>query len=258
MLLFFRSFAFHIYIYVMSFCIIAFNAPKVYFNPPHAHIIYRRWANLIIWGLKHICHIHIAVRGGDYIPKGGALMACKHQSMLETAVLFAILDCPSVVLKKELGYIPFANFYIRGAGHIPVDRKAGKQSRNFIVSEAKQRFDNNQQILIFPEGTRSQVNSAPRYKRGIFAIYDSLKVECTPIALNSGLFWPRHGFFRHPGTVIFEFLPPIPAGMQEAEFMTELTTKIESTVARLVQEGVAEQSALRRKIHPQFHKNSNE
>jgi 1-acyl-sn-glycerol-3-phosphate acyltransferase len=59
---------------------------------------------------------------------------------------------------------------------------------------------------------------------------------------------------RHAGTVIFEFLPPIPAGMPESEFMTELTTKIESTVARLVQEGVAEQSALKRKTHPQYQK----
>ena len=53
-------------------------------------------------------------------------------------------------------------------------------------------------------------------------------------------------------TVIFEFLAPIEQNMPEAEFMTELTTRIESTVARLVQEGVAEQTAIRRKKHPKF------
>jgi 1-acyl-sn-glycerol-3-phosphate acyltransferase len=252
MMVFFRSLAFHIYIYAMSFYVIAFNAPKTRRNPNHAHNVYQRWGYLTIWGLKHICNIHIAVRGGDYIPKERALLACKHQSMLETAVLFSILERPSMVLKQELYNIPFAKYYINGAGHIPVNRKSGSQARNFIVTEAKKRFNNGQSVLIFPEGTRSQVNSAPRYRRGIFAIYDALQTECTPIALNSGLFWPRHGFLRHSGTVIFEFLPPIPAGMNENEFMTELTTKIESTVARLVQEGVAEQSALKRKTHPQY------
>ncbi len=223
-------------------------------KPDYAQDVYKRWGYLTIWGLKNICNIHIAVRGGDYIPNGFALLACKHQSMLETAVLFAILDRPSIVLKKELYHIPCAKYYINGAGHIPVDRKSGSQAKKFIVDEARKRFQKGQQILIFPEGTRSQVNAAPRYKRGIFAIYDALKVECTPIALNSGLFWPRHGFLRHAGTVIFEFLPPIPAGMQETEFMTELTTKIESTVARLVQEGVAEQTDLRRKTHHPYHR----
>jgi 1-acyl-sn-glycerol-3-phosphate acyltransferase len=254
MTVFFRSLAFHIYIYAMSFYVIAFNAFRVRKNSDYAHTVYRRWGQLTIWGLKHICNIHIAVRGGDYIPKRRALLACKHQSMLETAVLFAILDCPSMVLKQELYNIPFAKYYINGAGHIPVNRKAGSQARNFIVTQARKRFDNGQSVLIFPEGTRSQVNSAPRYRRGIFAIYENLGTECTPIALNSGLFWPRHGFLRHAGTVIFEFLPPIPAGMRESDFMTELTTKIESTVARLVQEGVAEQSALRRRTHPTYQK----
>jgi 1-acyl-sn-glycerol-3-phosphate acyltransferase len=254
MVLFFRSLAFHIYIYAMSFYIIAFNVPKVIRKPTYAHDVYKRWGYLTAWGLKHICKINIAVRGGEYIPKGGALLACKHQSMLETAVLFAILDCPAMVLKQELYNIPFAKYYINGAGHIPINRKAGSQARNFIITQARKRFEQGQAVLIFPEGTRSSVNSAPRYKRGIFAIYENLQIDCIPIALNSGLFWPRHGFLRHAGTVIFEFLPPIPAGMPESEFMTELTTKIESTVARLVQEGVAEQSALKRKTHPQYQK----
>lgn len=255
MVLFLRSLVFNIYIYAMSFYVIAFNAPRVILRPSYAHNVYKRWGYLTAWGLKHICNIHIAVRGGEYIPKGGALLACKHQSMLETAVLFGILDCPSMVLKQELNKIPLAQYYINGAGHIPINRTAGTQARNLIVTESKKRIDAGQPVLIFPEGTRSHIHSAPRYKRGIFAIYDSLKVDCTPIALNSGLFWPRHGFLRHAGTVIFEFLPPIPAGMLEAEFMTELTTKIESTVARLIQEGVAEQTALRRKTHPQYTQN---
>lgn len=252
MTLFFRSLIFNIYLYVFTFGLMFFTFPRVLITPSYAKIVYRKWGHIVAWGLKNITHIDIAVRGAEHIPTGAALLACKHQSMLETAILFAILEDMSVVLKKELGNIPLANAFIKGCGHIPIDRKQGKSARNFIVREAKDRYDKGQQVLIFPEGTRSNVNSAPRYRRGIYSIYQTLNCACTPVALNSGLFWGRNSFYRHAGTVIIEFLPKIEAGMVENEFMTELTTRIESTVARLVQEGVAEQTAIRRGSHPKF------
>lgn len=252
--IFFRSLGFHIYFILMSIYLVLVSIPRVIKDSNYTHIFYKRWGYLTIWGLKHICKIDLAIRGADYIPSDGksALFACKHQSTLETILLFIILDRPAVVLKKELEKLPFAKFFIKGARHIPIDRKAGSKMRDLLVKEAEKRYQTKQSILIYPEGTRSEVNSAPRYKRGIFAIYDYLKVECVPIALNSGLFWPKKGFFFYPGTVIIEFLPPIETNLSENQFMTELTTRVESTVARLVQEGVAEQTAIRRKTHPKY------
>jgi len=254
MMLFLRSLTFHIYFYIVTIYIILVHIIRVLYQSNHAHYVYYRWGCLIAWGLKHICQISIEVRGGDYIPSAEALFASKHQSVMETALIFIFLDRPAVILKKELSYFPLVKHIIRGAGHICVDRKAGAKARQHIVDETKDRLSKGQKVLIFPEGTRSAVNAAPRYKRGIFSIYHNTETACTPIALNTGLFWPRQGFLLSSGTAIFEFLPPIETGLSENDFMTTLTTRIESTVARLVQEGVAEQSAIRRKTHPKFKK----
>ena len=250
MMIILRSMIFQIYFYLCSGAILLFYGIYAFFRPDRAIIGYRLWAKWVIWGLKKITHIDIIVRGADYIPQGIGLIACKHQSVLETIVIFALLDKPAVVLKKELTYIPLAGQLIKGAKHIPIDRKAGAKAKLQIIRAAHNRIKEGHQLVIFPEGTRSPINSTPYFKRGIFGMYHSLKMECIPVALNTGLFWPKQGFILQSGTVIFEFLPPIAVGLEQEAFMTELTTKIESATARLIYEGVAEQTALRRGTHP--------
>ena len=57
-----------------------------------------------------------------------------------------------------------------------------------------------------------------------------------PVALNSGLFWPRRRFLRHPGTIVLEFLPPIEPGLRRREFMERLEASIETATDRLLAE----------------------
>ena len=49
-------------------------------------------------------------------------------------------------------------------------------------------------------------------------------VPCVPVALNSGLFWPRRTFMRYPGTLVVEFLDPLPPGLPRKEFIARITT----------------------------------
>jgi len=57
-----------------------------------------------------------------------------------------------------------------------------------------------------------------------------------PLALNSGLYWPRRKFMRCPGTIIVEILDPIPAGLPRAQFRAELQARIETASSRLILE----------------------
>ena len=72
------------------------------------------------------------------------------------------------------------------------------------------------------------------YLPGVAALYNQLEIPCVPIALNSGLFWPRRGFLRRPGTIVLEFLDPIPAGLQRRAFMAALEERVEGGTALLV------------------------
>ena len=78
------------------------------------------------------------------------------------------------------------------------------------------------QFVIFPEGTRLRRRAPPDYKTGIGMIYSDCGVPCLPIALNSGLFWPRRTFMRYPGTLVVEFLDPLPPGLPRDEFLTRM------------------------------------
>ncbi|MGH6681491.1 MAG: lysophospholipid acyltransferase family protein, partial [Bradyrhizobium sp.] len=100
------------------------------------------------------------------------------------------------------------------------------------------------QLVIFPEGTRRAPGAPPAYKTGIARLYATCGVPCLPIALNSGLFWPRRTFMRYPGTLVVEFLDPLPSGLPRDEFMSRLRSAIEDSADRLVEAGRAEQARL--------------
>ena len=243
---FIRSLFFNLYFYSITIlCLLTYGIIS-YFTTSMAMDGLRHWARATLWGLKNIANITIEVRGAEFIPKGGALVASKHQSTLETILIYGIFSNPAAVLKQELTQLPFAGAMVKGAGHISIDRKAGAKSREKIIEMARQRISEERQVIIFPEGTRSEINSTPSYKRGIMHLYKNLDMPCLPIALNTGMFWPRLGFYIHSGNAILEFLPPIETGLQGDVFMTELTTRIEGATARLVHEAAAEQTARRR------------
>jgi 1-acyl-sn-glycerol-3-phosphate acyltransferase len=196
------------------------------------------WAVMVEFGLRWIAGVKIEVRGRQYMPRGAALIAAKHQGMLDTIAPFVFLHDPCIVLKKELLKIPFYGWHASKARMIPVDREAGAKALKDLVAAAQDRLGEERQIIIYPEGTRKAPGAEPDYKPGIAALYRELGLPCTPMATNSGVHWPAHGFLRNPGTVVFEFLPPIPAGLKRADFMRELESRIETASDALLEAGI--------------------
>jgi len=101
-------------------------------------------------------------------------------------------------------------------------------------------FSRGRQIIIFPEGTRTSPGAPPAYKSGVAQIYAACGVPCIPVALNSGLYWPRRKFLRYPGTIVLQVLDPIPPGLGRDEFMARLEREIEQATGRLTSEGERE------------------
>jgi 1-acyl-sn-glycerol-3-phosphate acyltransferase len=129
---------------------------------------------------------------------------------------------------------------------IPVDRGAGKQALIAMTERAHRELARGRQIIIFPEGTRRPAGAEPRYKQGVAHIYAGADAPCLPIALNSGLFWPRRRFLRYPGTVRVEILDPIPPGLDRDAFFARVQQDIETASARLLAQGEAELGRTRR------------
>jgi 1-acyl-sn-glycerol-3-phosphate acyltransferase len=201
------------------------------------------WA-LRVWGaqvttlLRLICGVRVEIRGRRHMPTGAALIASKHLCMFDVFGAFAFLPDSCFIARKELTRIPFFGWYLAKTGMIAIDREGAAKALKQMVSEAREKLTQNRQLVIFPEGTRGTPGVAGEYKPGVAALYRDLGAPCTPLALNTGVHWPAHGFIRKPGTIVFEFLEPIPAGLKRAEFMRTLEDRIETASNALLAEGL--------------------
>jgi 1-acyl-sn-glycerol-3-phosphate acyltransferase len=147
--------------------------------------------------------------------------------MLDTVVPALFFREPVFIYKRELAKTPILGLYL-GRNQLAVDRGGYATALKSMVRGARDAVSKGRQVLIFPEGTRQEVNAPPDYKPGIAAMYRDLNIPVTPIALNTGLIWKPKGIMRSPGTVTFKILPPIPAGLSRDAFMRELENKIET------------------------------
>ena len=200
----------------------------------------RFWARTNLWLLRMVCGIRVEFRGVEKIPPGPLLVSSKHQSLWETFALLLILPDPAYIMKRELMWIPFFGWYTWKAGMIPVDRSRGSQALAEMNACARREAQRNRQIIIFPEGTRRPPGAEPKYMYGVVHLYAEMGVPCLPIALNSGLFWPRRSIRRYPGTIRVEVLDPIPPGLGKDEFFERLQGEVEAATARLVAVGERE------------------
>jgi 1-acyl-sn-glycerol-3-phosphate acyltransferase len=120
---------------------------------------------------------------------------------------------------------------------IPVDRGARAQALAGIARDARVELARGRQIIIFPEGTRRPAGAEPNYKFGVVHLYAETGAPCLPIALNSGLYWPRRSIMRYPGTIRVDILDPIPPGLDKEAFAARLHATIEEATAQLIAEG---------------------
>jgi 1-acyl-sn-glycerol-3-phosphate acyltransferase len=202
----------------------------------------KRHARICLFYLRVIVGVDLEVRGLHLVPPGAVLIASKHQSAWETFALFPLFADPAMVMKAELGWIPMYGHFARKFGHILVARKKAAVALRGMIADAMDRARHGRQIIIFPEGTRRTPDDPPDYKSGVVALYEGLSLPCVPVALNSGMFWPRRQWLRYPGTIVVEFLEPIPAGLDRRAFRETLQTRIEAATTRLNIEARADPS----------------
>ncbi len=243
-LIFLRSLVFNILFYIVfvGWSVVALPT----FLMPRAAMLQVAawWARTNILLMRVICGIKVEFRGVEKIPKGPLIVASKHQSMWETISLLRFFEAPFFVVKRELKFIPLFGLYLIKTRMVAIDRAKGGRALLSVMRRAAEEVRHGRQFVIFPEGTRTAPGAPPQYKTGIGLIYSECGVPCLPVALNSGLFWPRRTFMRYPGTLVVEFLDPIPPGLKREEFLARIESVIEEATNRIVAAAQAEQKEL--------------
>ncbi len=193
---------------------------------------------------KYILGLTYELRGIENLPKNGAfIIAAKHQSAFETMKLHIIFKDPAVILKQELLNIPIWGWYLAKSDVIAIDRSSKKAAVKSIQDGALRMKEQGRPIVIFPQGTRVAIGTTSAqkpYKIGVVRVQETTELPIIPMAMNAGVFWPRNAFWKSSGTVIFEFLPQIPAGMESAALLKKLEHDIEDKSNQLMKEALGD------------------
>ncbi|WP_246224388.1 lysophospholipid acyltransferase family protein [Wolbachia endosymbiont of Litomosoides sigmodontis] len=188
--------------------------------------------------LRLLCGIKYEVRGMENIPKHPFIIASKHQSPLETFIFILLFRNAVFILKRELKWIPFIGLHLMALRMIFINRLDGVNAMRRIIKLARMRIVENRSIIIFPEGTRTAAKQKTKYQPGIAALYSVLSIPVLPVALNTGLFWPKSilSMRRNSGKAVIEVLPPIYHGLNKNEFLENLEKIIEERSNELTAE----------------------
>tara|TARA_Y100000588_G_C14125912_1_gene869396 strand:- start:395 stop:1096 length:702 start_codon:yes stop_codon:yes gene_type:complete len=192
------------------------------------------WIKGIFILLNKICKITHEIRGLENIPAEPIVIVSKHQSAFETFALFYYLKKSFFIHKKQLFLIPIFGQYLMKSNMLAIDRKGGAKTMRKILLEIKKRLDDGSSIIIFPEGTRKRPGDLPDYKTGFIGIYNEVRRKILPIALNSGLCWPKHTFVMKKGHIIIDVLPHIESNLQKHEVLKNVKNTIENATNKLI------------------------
>ena len=130
-------------------------------------------------------NINLEISGQENIPKeGGFILYPNHQGMYDVlAIVYACQMPIGMVLKQEIGNIPFIKQVVACTKSFVLDRDDVKQGMRVIlnvIEEAKK----GRNYLIFAEGTRSkQGNKTLEFKGGSFKAATKAKCPIVPAAL---------------------------------------------------------------------------
>ena len=229
---FIRSFIFNIFLYSGIILVLILAIPTLFLPAKFALFCGKFLAYYIILLLKIILNTRVIFHGLENLKKREKFfIASAHQSMFETFVLQAPLNFPIFILKKELLKIPLFGWYLKKIGSIEIIRETTtKDNLNFFDKIKNTLQKSNRPLLIFPQGTRIKFEERTPFKKGVARIYDSLKLTCIPVALNSGKIWPKNSFIKYPGDIHISFLDPIYPGLEKNIFLTTLQGKIYSEI----------------------------
>ena len=228
-MLFARSLLFNLVFYISITAQLIFWMPVYFFLPRQdCWKVVRIWGITSLWFQNKIVGTIFNFEGLENIPdEGGFIVAGKHQSAWETFALLLFLKDPSYIIKRELMFIPLFGWFAAKARVVSVNRGKRSIAMAMMTRESARQLAQGRQIVIYPEGTRVAPYAPPKYKYGIVHLYSQTQCRILPVALNSGLFWPRQSFLRYPGVLSMKFLPIIEPGMESAKFGELLENQIE-------------------------------
>ena len=192
------------------------------------------WNRFVMFWIWLCCGIRFEVTGNKHADKFPCVIMAKHQSTWETMFLQYYFGPVSTILKKELFRIPFFGWGLASLRPIAIDRSNPIQALKEIKRIGLRRLAQGNNLMIFPEGTRTPVGHVGNYARSGADIAISAGVPVIAVAHNAGECWPHKHFLKYPGTIRVVISDPIEtAGKDRKQLTEDVKNWIEAEIAKM-------------------------
>lgn len=165
-----------------------------------------------IWGSLQMKFLGVTLEIIGEEDKQADMIIMNHQSIMDI-IIFEYLASRDLawIAKKEIGDLPWFGHILKAPDMIMVERES-KSSLIKLLKDSKVKLDNNRQIAIFPEGTRTDGTKLRKFKAGAKIIAQKYNLNVQPIVIVGSLnIWDSKKFIQNSGTVKIIYLDTIKA-----------------------------------------------
>ncbi len=192
------------------------------------------------WARIHLAAsgISVSVTGLENIASPPYIFMCNHQSALDIFSLFVALPLQfKWIAKRELFFIPFLGWAMKRAGYISLDRKHPREAIK-AMDDVAQKIRGGMNIIIFPEGTRSEDGNLLPFKKGVFALALRAKVPIVPVGISgSSILQPKGSFIPNKkGVIYIRIGKPIDTAQGSRSAKTEIMMTVRQAIEGLMTE----------------------
>lgn len=198
----------------------------------------KSWAVLLLKRIK----VPLVIEGLENLPEKGdnVMFAANHQSYIDIPVLLAGLDYPRPILaRKEIGRVPILGKWMQLLGCIFVDRDNARAAVG-ALRQAEQMLKEGQDLVVYPEGTRSQSDEMGVFQPGMIKMACKAGVPVVPIVIDGT--WKvleGNGWKLKKTTVRMVILPAVPTEGLSREEQKALPEKLHDMIQKAKDEGKA-------------------
>lgn len=231
-MLLFRSSIFNLCFFAMtpvfSFFILTFRL----FGFSSAWFWAKLWTKSVLFLARYLCGIKLRIEGEEHLPNESCVVMAKHQSAFETIIMPMLVPPYVWILKRELFYIPLFGWALWAIKTIGIRRGNPREAIKQVNVDGSALLEQGKWVVIFPEGTRSNIGECGDYKAGGVVLAQKAGVGILPMAHNAATCWPKRGFIKKPGTITVRFLPFISAATVASSNRKELLERLKSDVEK--------------------------
>jgi 1-acyl-sn-glycerol-3-phosphate acyltransferase len=130
-----------------------------------------------VWLMRTLGVLSCEVTGAGKLRREGLLVLANHPSLIDVVFLMSLLNRPDCVVKAPLLRNSFTRGPVRMAGFICNDSGAG------MVGDAIASLRSGNNLIIFPEGTRTPLAGAQRLQRGAANVAVRGGIDITPVVI---------------------------------------------------------------------------